>query len=340
MPAAASSPRGAGGQSLLHWLRRRVPAWRRLAALLQRQHDSRSESYDEVLELVDRFRSLGRDLSLARAVVPDSALCRELEALFVQTHEAVYRRPARIGARLRELFRDDIPLVFRKLRANVVVIVALFVASGIAGWLLVAMNPELASLVASEQMIAGVQRGELWTDDLLNVVPSSLLSLRIMTNNIVVSLFAFGLGAFYGLGTIYIIGLNGIMIGGVFALTAQYGLAGRLFEFVVAHGVVELSVICLAGAAGIQLGEALIRPGLKTRMEAFQEAVSEAGKLLPLVAFFLVGAGIIEGYVSPNPAYGLTERVLIGIASGAVLWLTLAGRPWLSRHRVEAPRQI
>ena len=326
MTAAAN--RAAGDQSLLHWLRRRVPEWRRLATLLDRQHDSKNESYAEVIELVERFRSLGRDLSLARAVLPGSALSRELEALFLKAHEAVYRRPTRLGAQLRELFRDEIPRVFRRIRASVVVTAALFIGCGLAGWLLVAMNPELASLVASEQMIDDLQRGELWTDDLLNVVPSALLSLRIMTNNIIVSLFAFGLGAFYGLGTIYIIALNGLMIGGVFALTAQYGLAERLFTFVVAHGVVELSVICLAGAAGIQLGEALVRPGLRTRMEAFRQAVAEAGKLLPLVAVFLVGAGIIEGYVSPNPAFSLTERIVIGVAYGALLWLVLAGTPW------------
>ena len=98
--------------------------------------------------------------------------------------------------------------------------------------------------------------------------------------------------------------------------------------FVVAHGVVELSVICLAGAAGIQLGEALVRPGLKTRMAAFRDAVRQAAKLLPLVALFLVGAGIIEGYVSPNDSYPLVVRVIVGVGYGILLWAVLSGRIW------------
>jgi len=326
-------------RTLEHWLRRRVPEWQRLAKLLETQGDSTGQSYDDVLEIVERFRSLGRDLSLARAMAPGSALARELEALFLRAHETVYRRPARIGAQLVELFRDEIPTIFRQMRPSVLVTAWLFCGSGIAGWLLVAFNPELVSLFASEAMIEKVQRGELWTDDLLNIVPSSVLSLRIMTNNIMVSLFAFALGALYGLGTIYIIALNGLMLGGVFAFTAQHGLADRLFSFVIAHGVVELSVICLAGAAGIQLGESLVRPGVKTRLAAFQDAVTRAAKLLPLIAVFLVGAGVIEGYVSPDDAFPLWVRVAVGVGYGVLLWMVLSGRIWREHRRLAPSRQ-
>ena len=94
-------------------------------------------------------------------------------------------------------------------------------------------------------MINGVERGRLWTDGLLNVAPSSLLSVGILSNNIAVSLLAFCVGVLFGLGTFYIIAMNGLMLGGIFAFTHQHGLADELFRFVIAHGVVELSVICL-----------------------------------------------------------------------------------------------
>ena len=132
----------------------------------------------------------------------------------------------------------------------------------------VATYPELASLFASEDMINDASRGELWTDNLLNVVPSSMLVISILSNNVAVSLFAMCLGVFYGLGTIYIISMNGLMLGGIFAMTAQYNLATRLFEFVVAHGIVELSVICVAGAIGVSLGTSIARPGNQTRSQS------------------------------------------------------------------------
>jgi len=318
-------------QTLVHWLRQRLPDWQRLGELLDQQRDHARESHAEAIELIDRFRSLGRDLSLARALIPESKLCLELESLFIRAHDSVFRRPSRLKAQLIELFRDDVPRVFRDLQATIWVTVTLFTGAGLLGWLLVSFNPELASLFASDQMIDNVQRGELWTDGILNIMPSSVLSVRIMANNIVVSLFAFALGALYGLGTIYIIALNGFMIGGIFAFTAKYEMAGRLFNFVIAHGVVELSVICLAGAAGIQLGNALVHPGLKTRMVAFRDAVKHAATLLPVVVVFLVGAGVIEGYVSPDDRYSLIPRVVIGIGYGILLWAVLSGHAWRTR---------
>ena len=168
MPRALEAPRE--DQTLVHWLRRRVPDWQRLGDLLSEQRDRANESYTEVVELVDRFRSLGRDLSLARALLPGSSLCRELENLFLKAHEAVFRRPTQLKAQLIELFRDDVPRVFHDMSATIWITVTLFFGTGLLGWLLVSFNPELASLFASEKMIEEVQRGELWTDGILNIV--------------------------------------------------------------------------------------------------------------------------------------------------------------------------
>jgi uncharacterized membrane protein SpoIIM required for sporulation len=208
--------------------------------------------------------------------------------------------------------------------------------SALIGYLLVDSYPELASLFASEQMIRMVQSGKLWTDDLLNVIPSSALSWKIMTNNIAVTVFAFLLGAFYGIGTLYILGMNGMMLGAIFAFTQQYGLHMRLFEFVIAHGVVELSIIMLAGAAGLMLGEALVRPGHRPRVEAFRQVSYQAGRLIVLGVPFLVGAGLIEGFVSPNPELSLQLKVTIGLAYGLLLLLVIFGKLRLPQRFVAA----
>ncbi len=173
----------------------------------------------------------------------------------------------------------------------------------LAGYALVQTYPELIALFASPDLIATVERGQLWTEGLLNIVPSSVLSVQILTNNIVVSLFAYCAGFLFGLGTLYILGLNGLMLGAVFAFVSQHGLGQQLLSFIVAHGCVELSVMCLSGAAGAAVGEALIRPGEAARIESFRIAALHSGKLLVACALLLVGAGAIEGYVSPDPRF-------------------------------------
>ncbi len=153
----------------------------------------------------------------------------------------------------------------RLMRVHLLAVTLLFVIAAVAGFWLVYSFPDLIGMFASPQLIATVERGELWTDGLLNVTPSAVLSVSLLTNNIVVSVFAYCSGIIFGLGTFYLVGLNGLSLGAIFAFTGQHGLAGRLFDFVVAHGCVELSCICIAGAAGSMLGEALVRPGALTR---------------------------------------------------------------------------
>jgi uncharacterized membrane protein SpoIIM required for sporulation len=156
-------------------------------------------------------------------------------------------------------------------------------------------------------------------------VPSSVLSLQILTNNIVVSLFAYCAGFLFGLGTLYILGLNGLMLGAVFAFTGLHGLDHDLFRFVVAHGCVEISVMCLSGAAGAAVGEALVRPGTATRVEAFQLAALRSGKLILACVLLLVGSGVIEGYISPDPTYPLWTRIVIGLSYWLLMLALLNG---------------
>lgn len=313
------------------WLEQRIPTWRELETLLQ-SRDKKSDDIDEPRKIIAGFRTLVSDLSLAREAIPESRIHNWLETLFLRGHQLIFREPGNILLRLRDIYAFESPALIRQMSGLLLSTIALFIGTMLCGWLLISAFPDLATLFASTEMINRVQSGELWTDGLLNIMPSSLLSLSLMTNNITVSIFAFSLGAFYGLGTLYIITLNGLMLGGVFAFTAQYGLDDELFKFIIAHGVVELSVICIAGAMGLKLGEALLRPGTMTRQQAFRKATADAGKVLLVAVPFLVLAGLIEGYISPDPQYSLLFRVMVGITSGAIFWLLLIfGLPWLRR---------
>ncbi len=318
-------------QALGAWLEQRIPAWRELESLFKTR-DIKSDDSSEARNIISGFHMLVSDLSLARQAIPGSRIHNWLEAMFLRGHQLIFRAPANTLLRVRDIVAFESPALIRDMSNLLLYTIVLFIGSILCGWLLISVFPDLTTLFASTEMINRVQSGELWTDGLLNIMPSSLLSLSLMTNNITVSIFAFSLGAFYGLGTLYIITLNGLMLGGVFAFTAQYGLNDELFKFIIAHGVVELSVICIAGAMGLKLGEALLRPGTRSRQQAFRQATSDAGKVLLVAVPFLVVAGLIEGYISPDPQFGLSIRIMVGVISGILFWLLLIfGLPWLKR---------
>lgn len=308
------------------WFEERSPVWTALSSDLRKIDGRARVAPQEALAAVRVYPEIARDLAIARRFSPGGALTRHLEQIYLQAHRLVFRKPIRLREELIDLFLREAAGIVRSLRGHILWVTLLFILSAGAGYWLVATYPELAALFASEEMIDTVASGQLWTDSLMNVVPSAVLSVGIFTNNIVVALVTFCLGALYGLGTLYIIGLNGLLLGSVFAMTAQYGQAGRLFQFVAAHGFVELSVICIAGAAGASLGEALARPGGRTRSEAFRDATARGARLLVVCAALLVGAGLIEGYISPNPAFALPVRLMIGLGYWVFMLALLTGR--------------
>jgi uncharacterized membrane protein SpoIIM required for sporulation/uncharacterized RDD family membrane protein YckC len=278
-------------------------------------------------QIVDDYRLLAHDLERARRRAPGSAEREYLEGAYARAHATLYHGSWNALAAFVSFFRDQLPAVVRWLQPYILWVALLFVVSVLTGGWMVHTYPALIRLFASPELIATVERGELWTHSLLNVVPSSVLSLQILTNNIVVSVFAYCAGFLFGLGTFYIVGLNGLTLGAVFAFTAQHGLDGELFEFVMAHGWVEISALCLSGAAGAAVGDALIRPNTPRRADAFRAAALKSGKLLFACALLLVGTGLIEGYISPDPRFNFTMRVCIGV--GYWIFMLALLRGWL-----------
>jgi uncharacterized membrane protein SpoIIM required for sporulation len=317
-------------------LLQRSGAWRAALERAKRLARRKSDDVADVTQLVDDYRVLAHDLARARRFMPNSRAREFLEGAYAQAHATLHRSASHPGYALWSLFRDQIPAAVNWLRPHIIWVTLLFVLSILAGGWLVHTYPDLIALFTSPDLIATVERGELWTDGLLNVVPSSVLSLQILTNNVVVSLFAYCAGFLFGLGTFYMVGLNGMMLGAVFAFVRQYGLDDELFRFIVAHGCVELSVMCLSGAAGAAVGEALIRPTTPSRAQSFQIAAFRSGKVMIACVLLLIGAGFIEGYVSPDPEFPLWTRVVIGV--GYWLFMIALLRGWVfGRSRGTAP---
>jgi len=300
---------------------------RNAAQRVKRLAAHRANDATDAVALVEDYRMLAAQAGKARRSGTYTRAGEYLDATYARVHTSLYRPAWHPGHALLTLFRDEVPAVVHELRPHIAWATALFILTVAVGYLMVHAYPDLIALFASPELIATVERGQLWTEGLLNVVPSSVLSVQILTNNIVVSLFAYCAGFLFGLGTLYIVGLNGLMLGAVFAFTSLHGLGDDLFAFVVAHGCVEISVMCLSGAAGAAVGEALVRPGADGRAASFQRAALRSGKLILACVVLLIGSGLIEGYISPDPRFPFWSRIAIGLGYWMLMLALLTG--WL-----------
>ena len=319
------------GEDIRRWIMARSGSWRAGLDNLAALRSQRQASVDEALNAVQAYRGLARDLATARRLVPNSRTAAALESLYRRMHTLIGRRPRGGMETLKSALRFDIPQVARELRLPILSMALLMAISAFAGWWLVDTFPALISMFASEDMIEHVEQGHLWTEGLINVVPSSLLSISILANNITVSVLAFCAGVFLGLGTLYLVAMNGLMLGAAFAFVQQHGLARDLFQFIIAHGPVELSVICIAGASGIALGESIIRPAGPSRLDSFQACAHRIGPLLLLSAALLIGCGLIEGFISPDPRFPMASRIIIGLGYWLIMGSLLSGRLFANR---------
>lgn len=315
------------------WLAAQRGGWQQLEQA-ERQLGSARLSLTEADTLASGYRSLAGDVTAVRALLPDSPLARQIEALYRRLHERLHRPYEPVRERLSRLYFVEVPAATRRLLPALLATFLLFTLSALAGAALVHNYPELGSLFLSEGAIDGVLQGRLWTEQIFAVAPPSMVSAGIAANNIVVTLTAYVLGVFYGLGTLYIIGLNGLMFGAILAFLAPYGLSDELSRFVLAHGVAEISVILIAGAAGLRVGESLARPGEHTRADAFRLAVADTSRLLFVCVPALLGCGWIEGHVSPSSDFSWWQRGVIGVGYATLLWAAMFGKlRWPARRK-------
>ena len=310
--------------------------WNRLEDLLARAGASHLNALApaQVLTLAALYRRATADLARAQRDWPDEPVHSYLNGLVGRGHGVVYRRGGRVWRRIRDFYAEALPRTYRQAWPYLLASAALLFVPAIASFFVILANPDSATAVgASPDLIDQVRHHKLWTD-----IPPQVRAIAggaIMANNIIVVMVAFGVGVVFGLPVIYILVTNGMSLGGLFGLTAAYGLAGGLFDFVIAHGVLELSVIVAEGAAGLMMGWALVSPGNRRRVDALVDATRRAFILVIGLAPLLVIAGTIEGNISPSDA-PFAVKLAIGLMTGLLYYsyLLLAGR---RRKVIEVP---
>ena len=274
-------------------------------------------------ELALLYRQTAADLSTAREDPHAADLARHLNQLLGRAHNLIYAGAARTrpSGALRFL-RSGFPLVFRETLPFTVAAAALFFAGAAAGALVAAADPGFERFILNGGMLDTIERREMWTHGIVAVKPFA--SSAIMTNNIAVSLAACATGMFAGLGPVYMMLFNGLMIGVVGSACARADMSAALWSFVAPHGVLELPAIFIAGGAGLVLGHGILVPGTLPRRDAMAEAGGRAVRLLLGVMPILVVAGIIEGFVSPT-ATPMPAKFAIAAALFVLLLFYLFG---------------
>ena len=252
---------------------------------------------------------------------------RYLESLVARGYGEVHEARER-QARLRPIpwFLHTLPQTFRRHIRAFWMSVAITIVGCAFGGIAIAFDPgSKAALMPFSHLLQDpakrVAQEESATGDRLAGHKASF-SASLMTHNTQVSIFTFGLGITWGIGTILMLFYNGIMMGAIAVDYIQAGQTRFLLGWLLPHGVVEIPSILIAGQAGFILARALIGRGQRLTLRARMRSVSQ--DLITLifgVALFLVWAGIVEAFLSQyhEPVIPYTVKIGFGLVEFTLL---------------------
>jgi uncharacterized membrane protein SpoIIM required for sporulation len=277
-----------------------------------------SLSRSELQEVGLLYRQIAADLAALREDRGSVHFARYLNQLLARAHNIIYSAKKTSPSAIFGFFAVTYPRVFRQHRRYVEIAFLIFAISAAVGAVLTYQDPDFKLNIIGPQMVQTIEKREMWTHSILGVKP--LASSAIMTNNLSVGFMTFALGITAGLGTIYMLLFNGLLLGVIGMACHTSGMSLQLWGFVAPHGVLELPAIFVAGGAGLRIGGGLLFPGYLPRRESLARAGTDAVQLLLGSIPVLVVAGVIEAFVSPT---GLATGLKFAMA-GALFVLLLA----------------
>jgi len=283
------------------FINQRKNAWQRLEELLKLLDHAalRRLHREEVRELGRIYRRTASDLAIARAESRDPRLVNYLNNLVIRAHGRIYRADAQGGRKILNYFTREFPQTFRRTWRYTLASFLVFMLFAVFSFVTTRYDPEFSELVGVDAAFREVmiETKTHWWENLNDANQQG--ASFIMTNNIRVTIYTFAFGATFGVGTLFLLALNGANIASVLALTYRAGFGNDLVTFMVGHGVIELTCIFIAG-------------GNLTRADALKTRGMEAVRLMLGVAVLLVIAGIIEGFISPAP---IDPRIKYSVAA-------------------------
>ena len=315
------------------------PRWREFAALVaeaQRRGGLRALGEGEVSDFVARYRELATDLARLHTASRGRQLDESfhLARLVAAGHNLLYRRADTGLRRAADYLGRAVPAEVRRSWRPIALAALLLFGPAIASFEAVRRHPDLAPQLLPAELLDRADEGAVrarqgdgsYLPEGMQRVRGPIMASMIMTNNVQVTYLAFALGVTAGIGTLVSLVFNGVgALGAPLGLYASKGILHQILGFVLPHGILELSAICIAGGAGFLLAAAILVPGARTRRDALVEEGARAVRLIVASTLILIVAGLLEGNVSPL-ALPLGVKAAISAATAVALAAYLA--PW------------
>ncbi len=278
-------------------------------------------------ELANRFIEITDDLAYAKTFYPQSNTTAYLNGLAARLHQSIYKNKSERSNRFVNFWQFELPMLFKQYRRQLWYAFLFFVIFCLIGALSARYDDRFVRLILGNEYV-DMTNENIAKGDPFGVYKSMngfTMFFLIAINNIKVSLITFVCGIFFSAGSVYLLFQNGLMLGSFQYYFFSKGLGWASVLVLWIHGVIEISSIIIAGAAGLVLGNALLFPKTYSRIESLKKGAKDGMKLtIGLIPLFIVAA-VFESFVTRHtemPAW-LSIAILVSTFSFTVWYVII-----------------
>ena len=284
-------------------------------------------------EIPRRYRELCQHLTLARDRQYSSGLIDRLHELVLAGHQRLYDRRVTAGGSWLRFIRNDFPVLVRNRWKTVVSASLLLFGPMLTMIAVLQFYPEFVNYLIGPENLNDFQRMYNPASEYVGRPRGAeshwyAFSMYIW-NNVRIDFQCFAGGLLFGIGAIFFLFYNGLYIGAIAGYLTELGYVQTFWGFVAGHSAFELLGAALSGAAGLEVGMALVAPGQLTRVAALKLRTKTAIKILYGAVAMTLFAAFIEAFWSSMTWMPVNLKYGVGI----VLWILLltyflfVGRP-------------
>lgn len=249
--------------------------------------------------LASYYIQLTNDLSYAQTYYPESKSLAYLNSLASLAHQKIYITKKESKSKIISFWKYEFPYFFKQYHKTLLFTFLFFMAAVSIGVVSTLNDDSFLRLILGDgyvnMTIENIENGEPMAVYKSGSEIGSFLGITI--NNIRVGIIAFAFGALFSVGTIYILFSNGIMLGSFITFFYMEGILDKT-STVWLHGTIEISVIVIAGCAGLVMGNSFLFPKTFSRRVAFMKGAKDGLKIIISTLPFFIIAGFIEGFIT------------------------------------------
>ena len=280
------------------------------------------------------YREICNHFAIAKQRHYSPILTERLHTLVLRGHEQIYRNKTVWLWRVVEFLTSNFPNLLRKHYKFFWLATVLFYLPAISMGVACFKNSEVIYSVMDQSSVANMEymydpeNKKLGRNEERQTDTDIMMFGYYIFNNISVGFRTFASGIILGIGSLFFLFYNGLVIGGVSGYLTSLGFTETFWSFVSGHGSFELTAIVICGMAGLLLAKPIFSPGNMNRVDALKLIAKDSIQLVMGAALMLVVAAFIEAFWSPSSFIDTNIKYIVA----AILWtivityFTFAGR--------------